>query len=299
MILVTGGAGFIGSNTVELLLNKGHKIRVFDNFSTGKKENLVSHKNLEIITGDVRDDDSLRRASKDVDAILHLAAQICVQYSIDNPKDSFANNLLGTINVLEVAKENNIKVVFASSAAVYGDSQDKMLNEKMADIDNILSPYAIDKLTSEKYLQLYNKLYGLNFVALRYFNVFGKNQDPNNQYSGVISKFVHNYQNNQNLVIFGDGKQSRDFINVKDVANANLLALKYNKIGVFNIATGQATTINDLANIVNNISDKKVEIDYQAAKKGDIKTSLADINSAANELGFKATRSIHDIKELV
>lgn len=298
MILVTGGAGFIGSNTVDLLLEKGYQVRVFDNFSSGKIENLQQHKNLEIVNADIRDFDALKKSSIGVNTILHLAAQTSVIHSIEDPQNSFDNNLQGFLNVINLAKDKNIKVVFSSSAATYGNSQELPLKESSADIDNVLSPYAIEKLTAEKYLQLFEKLYKLHFVILRYFNVFGPRQDPNSEYSGVISKFMESYRNGKDLIIYGDGNQNRDFINVSDIAAANLLAINYDKTGIFNIATGRQTSINMLSQIINNISSKKVETFYKPARDGEIFSSIANTSLAKKCLQFEAQKTIESISEL-
>jgi len=215
--LVTGGAGFIGSNIVEELLNRGCTVRVLDNFSTGKRENLKQfNKDIELIEGDIRSYHIVQQAVKGIDVILHQAALPSVPRSIKDPITSNEVNVVGTLNILEAAKENGVKrVVYASSSSVYGDNPELPKHEGM--MPNPLSPYAVSKLAGEKYCNIYSRLYGIETVTLRYFNVFGPKQDPNSQYSAVIPLFIKAIMNDKQPIIFGDGTQSRDFTHVANV----------------------------------------------------------------------------------
>ena len=215
--LVTGGAGFIGSNIVEELLKRGYKVRVLDNFSTGKRENLKQfNKDIELIEGDIRSYHIVQQAVKGIDVILHQAALPSVPRSIKDPITSNEVNVVGTLNILEAAKDAGVKrVVYASSSSVYGDNPELPKHEKM--MPNPLSPYAVSKLAGEKYCNVYSRLYGIETVGLRYFNVFGPKQDPNSQYSAVIPLFIKAIMNDKQPIIFGDGTQSRDFTHVANV----------------------------------------------------------------------------------
>ena len=215
--LVTGGAGFIGSNIVEVLLKRGYTVRVLDNFSTGKRENLKQfNKDIELIEGDIRSYHIVQQAVKGIDVILHQAALPSVPRSIKDPITSNEVNVVGTLNILEAAKDAGVKrVVYASSSSVYGDNPELPKHEKM--MPNPLSPYAVSKLAGEKYCNVYSRLYGIETVGLRYFNVFGPKQDPNSQYSAVIPLFIKAIMNDKQPIIFGDGTQSRDFTHVANV----------------------------------------------------------------------------------
>ena len=301
IVLVTGGAGFIGSHTVELLLKENYKVRVLDNFSSGKVTNLPLNSNLEIITGDVRNDFDVSRAAQNVDYIIHLAAQTSVPKSIKDPKNSFTNNLAGLINILEITRDNSQikKIIFASSAAIYGDNQNLPLNENEIINNEFLSPYALEKSVSENYLSLYSRLYNVNYSILRYFNVFGPRQDPNSPYSGVISKFISFFRNKESFKIFGDGTQSRDFIYVADVAKANLLALKKEENDIYNIATGTKTSLLDIVEIFKDFSQGDINLEFLSERKGDIKYSAANIEKAKKELNFMPEYSMAEIKQLL
>ncbi len=222
--LVTGGGGFIGSNLVEELLKQGHSVRVLDNFSTGRRENLAEFKeDIELVEGDIRSYHIVKQAVKGIEVILHQAALPSVPRSINDPITSNEVNVGGTLNILDAAKDAGVKrVVFASSSSIYGDNPELPKHERMT--PKPLSPYAVSKLTGEHYLHVFNKLYGLETVALRYFNVFGPRQDPSSQYSAVIPKFIKAINNNEQPMIFGDGEQSRDFTYVENVCQANILA---------------------------------------------------------------------------
>ena len=253
--LVTGGAGFIGSNIVEDLLKRGYSTRVLDNFSTGKRENLKPfEKDIELIEGDIRSFHIVAEAVKGVDIILHQAALPSVPRSIKDPITSNEVNVVGTLNILEAAREHKVKrVVYASSSSVYGDNPELPKHEGM--LPNPLSPYAVSKLAGEKYCSVFSRLYGIETVVLRYFNVFGPRQDPNSQYSAVIPLFVKAIMSDKQPTIFGDGTQSRDFTYVANVVEANILAAtKDIESGlVMNCACHEQITLNELVLQINNL----------------------------------------------
>jgi UDP-glucose 4-epimerase len=289
--LVTGGAGFIGSNIVKELLNRGEEVRVLDNFATGKRENVLTFsesKNFEVIEGDLRSFHIVREAVKGVDFILHQGALPSVPRSINDPITSNDVNILGTLNILEAAKEFGVKkVVYASSSSIYGNSTELTKSEDLPVMP--LSPYAISKYAAERYCQLFYQLYGLETVCLRYFNVFGPNQDPTSQYSAVIPKFIRAIINNISPTIFGDGLQSRDFTFVQNNVSANLLACYSNEaIGeAMNVACGQSFSLIELVNVINKALNKNIEPIFEKPKRGDIKHSLADISKANRLLKYE------------
>ena len=289
--LVTGGAGFIGSNIVKEIINRGEFARVLDNFSTGKRENISEfegNKNFELIEGDIRSYHTVREAVKGTDYILHQAALPSVPRSIKDPLTTNDVNINGTLNILEAAKEFKVKrVVYASSSSVYGNSKVSAKNEDMP--VNPLSPYALSKYTAERYMQIYYNLYGVETVCLRYFNVFGPNQDPNSEYSAVIPKFIKSIIKSESPIIYGDGTQSRDFTYVKNNVEANLLACKAeNVVGrVYNIACGKSYSLNELVSEISLILNKNIKAKYETERIGDIKYSQADITKIQNEMGFK------------
>ena len=289
-ILVTGGAGFIGSNIVKRLLELGNNVNVLDNFSTGKRENLFpfkKHTKFKIFEGDLRSFHIVRDAVKGCEYVLHQGALPSVPRSIKDPITSNDVNILGTLNVLEVAKEFGVKrAVYASSSSVYGNSEKLPKVEDMP--VNPLSPYAVTKYASERYCQTYYWLYGLETVSLRYFNVFGPNQDPTSQYSAVIPKFIKAVMNDNQPIIFGDGLQSRDFTFVENNVQANILAcIAPNAAGeVFNIACGERFTLIDLVNEINKILGKNIEPIFEKDRAGDVKHSLASIEKAKKILSF-------------
>jgi len=288
--LVTGGAGFIGSNLTAELLNSGAQVRVLDNFSTGKRENLLpfkGHENMELIEGDLRSFHIVRQAVKGVDYVLHQGALPSVPRSIADPITTNDVNILGTLNVLEAAKEFGVKrVVYASSSSIYGDSPTLPKTEDMP--VRPLSPYALSKYTGERYCQIYHRVYGLETVCLRYFNVFGPNQDPTSQYSAVIPKFIKSIREDRQPIIYGDGTQSRDFTYVSNVVFANILACKASNVSgeVFNIACSESHNLNDLVQEVNKILGKKIKPIYQTERSGDVKYSMADVKKARKILGY-------------
>jgi len=286
-ILITGGAGFIGSHLAEKLVNLGYDVTVLDNLSTGNKKNLASIlDNVTFVEGDIRDYDLLQRISK-VDYVFHEAALPSVQRSIKDPKSTVEVNINGTLNVLLAARNNHVKkVIFASSSSVYGEQKDKKKLETM--IPNPLSPYAVTKLTGEHLCKVFSHVYNLPTVCLRYFNVFGPRQNPDSEYSAVIPKFIKLILQDKRPTVFGDGKQSRDFTYVDNVVNANLLAMKSDiQHGeIINIACGKSYNLLQLIEIINKSLNKNIEPIFTEARPGDIKYSLADIGKAKKLLGY-------------
>jgi nucleoside-diphosphate-sugar epimerase len=288
LFLVTGGAGFIGSNIVEELVKRGEKVRVLDNFSTAKRENLSSLLGkIELIEGDIRSYHIVREAVEGVDIISHQAALPSVPRSIKDPITTNEVNVGGTLNILMAARDAKVKrVVYASSSSVYGNSDDLPMHEAMT--PNPLSPYAVSKLAGEKYCQIFSQIHCLETICLRYFNVFGPRQDPNSQYSAVIPKFVKAMLNDEQPVIYGDGEQSRDFTYVANVVEANLLAgtASCQPGLVVNCASHGQTTLNELVDSLNRILNKSIKPKYEIARTGDIKHSFASIEKIKNVLGY-------------
>jgi UDP-glucose 4-epimerase len=287
-ILITGGAGFIGSHTAEELLKAGARVRVYDNLSSGKRANLRGL-DAEFIKGDIRDKNRLRAAVKGVDRVLHLAALVSVADSVLSPERSHDINATGTFNVFEAARLAGVKrVVAASSAAVYGNAPALPKKETMAPMPE--SPYGVGKLLAEYYAGVYWRLYGLETVCLRYFNVYGPRQDASSPYSGVISRFGAALAGKKDLTVYGDGRQTRDFVSVKDVAAANVSALLSAKAGkgeVFNIGTGRATSLLALIKIISDLCSVRAEVRFKPRRAGDIRHSLSDISLAARQLGYR------------
>ena len=286
--LVTGGAGFIGSHLVEALLKSGYQVRVLDNFITGKRENLSPMiSQIQLIEGDLRDFETVRRVCQGIDFVFHVAALPSVPRSIQDPKTSNEINVQGTLHVLEAARHTQVKrVVFSSSSSVYGDSP--VLPKREDAAPSPLSPYAITKLTGEYYCQVYHKIYGLETVCLRYFNVFGPKQDPTSQYAAVIPKFISALLTDTPPLIYGDGEQSRDFTYVDNVVKANLLASTAPKAAgrVFNIACGKQITITHLVKTLSALLNKEIPPAYKPPRVGDVRHSLADISQARHLLEF-------------
>lgn len=295
LFLVTGGAGFIGSHISDRLLADGHRVRILDNFSTGKHENIPASADVEVIEGDVGDYDTVRAAMEQVDIVFHEAAIASVPETVGNPLSSERVNYRGTLNILEAARHAGVKrVMFACSAAVYGDLPELPKQESMP--VKPLSPYAVDKLASEQACQMYTHLYGLETVSLRYFNVFGPRQDPSSPYSGVISIFSDHLGQGKQPTIYGDGEQTRDFVYVSDVVEANIKAATSPAAAgkAINIATGGKLSINDLLKTICNIKDQPFEPQYQQGRQGDIKHSRADISAAREYLDWEPVVAFED-----
>lgn len=292
-ILVTGGAGFIGSHLCEALVAKGHTVRVLDNLSTGTLRNLASLENrVNFIEGDIRDEALVELLCHGCQVVFHLAALVSVPLSVQDPQLSHDINLQGTLNVLIGAREAGVKrVVFASSAAVYGEDPELPAHEGQRPAP--VSPYGLEKLAGEHYLHIFQKLYGLQTVALRYFNVFGPRQDPSSPYSGVISIFVDRLLAGEAPTIFGDGEQSRDFVFVDNVVQATLLAgLHSSASGLYNIGCGQSTSLKALYTLLSGLCGATAPARTGPARVGDIRHSLADITRATAELGYSPAISV-------
>jgi nucleoside-diphosphate-sugar epimerase len=292
--LVTGGAGFIGSHLVEALLTSGSRVAVLDNLSSGSLSNLEPVKDrIEFYKNDVRQLEVLTNVAQGCDVIFHLAAVVAVQQTIDDPVDSTMVNDIGTINILEAARRNNVqRFVLASSCAVYGDDPRLPKEETMTPMP--ASPYAVHKLSAEHYARIYGELFGVKTTSLRFFNVFGPRQDPSSPYSGVISIFITRAISGRAPVIYGDGSQSRDFVYVKDVVKALILAAdaKDSAGKVLNIGSGSNVTINGLWELIASLAGQQLTPDYKPARAGDILRSIASINLAESLLNFKIDFSL-------
>jgi nucleoside-diphosphate-sugar epimerase len=290
-VLITGGAGFIGSNLTEDLLKRGHFVRVLDDFSTGKTENLIFDKeypSLEIIEGDIRDLRTCQKAVKGMEYVFHQGALPSVQRSVEDPETSNAVNVGGTLNILLAAREKGVKrVMYASSSSVYGDTPTLPKHEEMP--SNPLSPYALQKFIGEQYCRLFYQLYGLETISLRYFNIFGPKQDPNSLYSAVIPKFIDALVQGRAPIIFGDGEQSRDFTYIENVVQANLLAMSAEHLHgeAINIACGKRISLNQLVNVLKETLGSKQAPIYQEPRKGDVKHSLADIRKGKEMINYE------------
>jgi nucleoside-diphosphate-sugar epimerase len=286
--LVTGGAGFIGSNTVDELVRQGQSVVVLDDLSTGKEDNLAGVRNrVEFVRGSVTDLETVRGACRGVDYVLHLAARTSVPRSLEDPLETNRVNVDGTLNVLVAARDAKVKrVVYAGSSSVYGEMPTLPKRENMTPAP--ISPYGLSKLTGEVYGRLFHRIYGLEFVALRYFNVFGPRQDPNSPYSGVLSVFNLAMISGVQPTIYGDGEQSRDFTFVRNVVEANLLACRASgAVGlVFNVGMGNRYTLNHTLQLLGKISGMPAIAKYGPPREADIRDSQADIGQARQILGY-------------
>jgi len=282
-VVVTGGAGFIGSHLVEGLVRRGYDVTILDDLSTGKMDNIkgiLNKPNVDFIQGSITNLALLQKLFQGTYYVFHQAAIPSVPRSVNDPKASHEVNVTGTLNVLLAARDNGIKkVIYASSSSVYGDTPTLPKVEDM--IPNPQSPYAVTKLTGEYYCQVFRQVYNIPTVCLRYFNVYGPKQDPESQYAAVIPKFITSIINGQGPIIFGDGEQSRDFTYIKDVTEANILAAESDATGIFNIGNGKSITINQLAKLtINLLSNYSINPIHEEPRPGDIKDSLADITRA-------------------
>lgn len=277
-ILITGGAGFIGSNLVDALVARGYAVRVLDNLSTGKRSNLPDGANVELIEGDVADAQVVRQAVRGVRAVVHLAAVASVQASVDDPVGTHQSNLVGTLNLCEAMRDEGIRrVVFASSAAVYGNNgEGQPIDEDTPKAP--LTPYAADKLASEHYLDFYRRQHGLEPIIFRFFNIFGPRQDPSSPYSGVISIFTERAQKGLPIAVFGDGEQTRDFLYVGDLVEVLVQALDSAEVeaGAINVGLNRATSLNELLAAIGDVLGGLPPVSYQAARSGDIRHSRAN-----------------------
>ncbi|HEX8748751.1 MAG TPA: SDR family oxidoreductase [Pyrinomonadaceae bacterium] len=290
IVLVTGGAGFIGSHVASALCERGARVRVIDDLSTGYRENIdeIGGK-VDFIQASLTDDDALKRALEDVELVYHEAAIPSVPRSVANPRETHRASVDATFSILMASRERNVRrVVYAASSSAYGDQPELPKREEMR--PDPLSPYAVAKLVGEYYAQVFTRTYNLETVCLRYFNVFGPRQDPSSQYSGVISRFISALLSNEQPIIFGDGGQSRDFTYIANVVDANLRAAEtIDGVGhVINIANGQRTTLNELLEVVKKLVGKShVVPEYKEPRAGDVRHSLADITKARQMLGYE------------
>jgi UDP-N-acetylglucosamine/UDP-N-acetyl-alpha-D-glucosaminouronate 4-epimerase len=291
LYLVTGGAGFIGSHIVEELVKKGERVRVIDNLSTGKRRNLEHlFDEIEFVEGDLRSPEAAARAAAGADFVLHQAALPSVPRSVQDPKGSTENNLNGTLHLLMAARDAGVRrLVYASSSSVYGDSP--ILPKKEDFLPAPLSPYAASKLAGEYYCQVFSRVYGLETVCLRYFNVFGPRQDPLSPYAAVIPKFITLALAKKPLVVYGDGEQSRDFSFIDNVVQANLLACSAAGVAgeQINVGCGEQISLNQLVQALREIINGDQQVEYAEPKPGDVKHSLASIEKAQRLLGFVPT----------
>ena len=286
--LVTGGSGFIGSNTVDELLRRGHSVTVLDDLSSGKEENLAGVRDrIDLLNGTVTDKSILKHACSGVDYVLHLAARTSVPRSVQDPAETNRINVDGTLNVLLAARDAGVRrVVFASSSSIYGDTPTLPKQETMHPAP--ISPYGISKLVGELYGGVFHRIFGLEFVSLRYFNVFGPRQDPGSPYSGVLSLFISAMLRGDKPTVNGDGEQSRDFTFVANAVEANLLAFEAHGVSgmAFNIGTGGRYTLNQTLRLLEKCADHPAHANYVAPRAGDIRDSQADISLARQNLGY-------------
>src|SRR5215211_285361 len=283
--LVTGGGGFIGSHLVDRLLHDGHDVRVLDNFATGNRGNLgEALEHIELIEGDIQSYERVHNAVRDCELVFHLAALPSVPRSIQDPLTSNASNVTGTLNVLLAARDEGVRrVVFASSSSIYGANLELPKREEMPSVP--IAPYAVSKLAAESYCRAFFHVYGLETVALRYFNVFGPRQDPLSQYAAVIPRFITALLDGERPLIYGDGEQSRDFTYIDNAVEANLLAARAEDVagGTFNIACGERITLNRVIEELRAVSGGEVDPIYAEARPGDVRHSLAGISRARDK----------------
>ena len=291
--LVTGGAGFIGSNVVKLLIEEGYDVLVIDNLSTGYRKNLDQFKNLSFIEADVRDETAVTHAMVGAEVVFHLAASVGNVRSIEQPIEDSEVNLLGTIHVLDAARRAGVrKLICSSSAAIFGELRQLPIPEGHPTEPD--SPYGVSKLAEEKMCLVYSKLYELDAVCLRYFNVYGVNQRYD-AYGNVIPIFAHRLLRREPLIVYGDGEQTRDFVNVADVARANLLAARAAGVsGAFNVGAGVSVTVNQLASMMLDASGISVPVEHVEARKGEVRDSRADILAAREVLAYEPTVQIEE-----
>jgi UDP-glucose 4-epimerase len=292
--LVTGGAGFIGSNLVDELLARGDKVRILDNFSTGLRANLIHvQDDIELMEGDIQSYERVHNAVRGVDYVIHLAALPSVPRSVQDPLTTHQVNTTGTLNVLLAARDQDVKrVVIASSSSVYGANPTLPKSEDMLLVP--ISPYGVSKMAAERYCRAFSEVYNLETVAVRYFNVFGPRQNPNSQYSAVIPKFLDLARKGERPVIFGDGKQTRDFTYVRNVIEGTLLAVGVPDASglAMNVACGETISLLELVGMMERVLGVSIECDFQPARAGDIHDSYADISLARSTLGYRPEISV-------
>lgn len=294
--LVTGGAGFIGSNTVDELVHRGHGVVVLDDLSAGKEENLAEIRNkITFVKGSIIDLETVQKAAHQADYVIHLAARTSVPRSVKDPIETNRINVDGTLNVLIAARDNKVKrVVYAASSSAYGETPTLPKTETMQ--ARPISPYGVSKYVGELYAQAFGRCYGLETVSLRYFNIFGPRQDPDSPYSGVLSRFATAFLDDTQPIIYGDGEQTRDFTYVENAVQANLLASEAPGIAgeVFNIGTGRAISLNQTVELFCRISGKRLAAVLETPREGDIRDSLADISHAMEALRYEPAVSFEE-----
>jgi nucleoside-diphosphate-sugar epimerase len=287
--LVTGGAGFIGSNTVDELVRRGHGVVVVDDLSAGKEENLAdSRSKITFIKGSITELDTVQKATRQADYVIHLAARTSVPRSVKDPLETNRINIEGTLNVLLAARDNKVRrVVIAASSSAYGETPTLPKKETMQPVP--ISPYGVTKYVAELYAFVFGRCYGLETVCLRYFNIFGPRQDPDSPYSGVLSRFATAFLDGEQPVVFGDGEQTRDFTYVENAVQANLLACEAPDVAgqTFNVGTGARISLNRTLELLRKISGKHLQAKYDAPREGDIRDSQADISQAKQRLGYE------------
>lgn len=296
-ILITGGAGFIGSHTADALLARGTQVRVLDNFSSGQRANLpaaaLASGQLCVMQGDVRDADAVDAAVQGMDAVLHLAAQVSVLRSVAEPVVSAGHNITGFLHVADAVRRHQVpRLVYASSAAVYGVPTHLPLSEEAA--TQPLSPYGLEKLVNDHYAELFRTLYNVSSVGMRYFNVYGPRQDPTSPYAGVISKFAHGLQTSTPLRVFGDGSQTRDFVYVGDVAQANVRALETSVQGVLNVGTGHTVSLLQLIDTMAHAFDAAPKVHHEPSASGDIAHSATTTTRLEQALAWHSSTALVD-----
>jgi nucleoside-diphosphate-sugar epimerase len=295
-VLVTGGAGFIGSHLAERLCREGHRVRVLDNFATGRRERLGSiHDEVELVEGDVRSYEQVHRCIRECELVFHQAALPSVPRSVQDPVTSHESNATGTLNVLLAARDEGVRrVIFASSSSVYGANRELPSREETPALP--IAPYAVAKLAAENYCRAFSEVYGLETVSLRYFNVFGPRQDPLSEYAAVVPRFSTAMLDGRPPVVYGDGEQSRDFTYIDNAVEANLLAADASGVDgqVFNIACGETITLNRLLEELRGITGSEVEVVHEAPRPGELRHSLADISRARETLGYEPAISFQD-----
>ena len=294
--LVTGGGGFIGSHLSERLLREGHEVRVLDNFATGRRENLIALEDeLEVVEGDIQSYERVNTAVRGCDLVFHQAALPSVPRSVQDPLTSNAANVIGTLNVLLAARDSDVgRVVFASSSSVYGANPTLPKEESLATAP--ISPYAVAKLAGEGYCRSFAYVYGLETVALRYFNVFGPRQDPLSQYAAVIPNFILAMLEGNSPTVHGDGEQTRDFTYIDNVVDANLLAMTADGVSgkAYNVACGERYSLNQLIQLIREVTGQDVEAEFTDPRPGDVPHSMADITLARTELGYEPAVTFED-----
>ncbi len=295
-VLVTGGGGFIGSHLVQALLEDGHEVRVLDNFATGRRENLLGlDSSFDLVEGDIQSYERVHNAALGCEMVLHQAAMPSVPRSIQDPLTSNASNVIGTLNVLLAARDNAVRrVIFASSSSVYGASEGLPKHESQTPLP--ISPYAVAKLAGEGYCRSFHSVYGLETVALRYFNVFGPRQDPLSQYAAVIPNFLTAVLRGENPTIFGDGTQTRDFTYISNVVDANRLAMSAVDVAgqSLNVACGGRISLNEVVSAIAELTGRDVQPRYEPPRVGDVPHSMASIERARSVLGFEPMVDFRD-----